>query len=122
MDTRLFEQYYQTYNSEDPEALAAFYHRDVLLTSAQGVINGIDAVLDTYRAMIAMFQDRMTPIAIDINGATGVVEIEDSFIAKQDIDDFMGMRVSKGQSFELRLRGTYTVEAGRFKHIVIDLL
>lgn len=122
MDKALFENYYTIYNSEDPDALSQFYHADVVLTSAQGVINGIDAVLDTYRAMITMFHDRMTPVAIEIDGDTGVVEINDSFVAKQDIDDFMGMQLSKGQSFELKLRGTYTVEAGRFRNIVIELL
>ena len=60
----VLENYYATYNSEDAERLAAFYHPEVTLTSAEGTMEGVEAILDTYRYLVANFVDRMTPEAI----------------------------------------------------------
>lgn len=114
-------QYYDTYNSEDPEALAAFYHPDVVLTSAQGVLEGVEAILDTYRSIIAVFQDRMEPLSIAVDGDIAEVVINDTFTARQDVDDFMGVPVAKGDTLELRLLGKYHVEGGRFRAITITM-
>ena len=34
----VLERYYSTYNSEDPEKLAGFYHPEVTLSSAEGTM------------------------------------------------------------------------------------
>lgn len=122
VDATLFESYYRTYNSEDPRALAAYYHKDVVLESSQGTQNGVEAIIATYQFLIAHFVDRMTPLDIHIQGDQGVITILDEFTAKQDVDDFLGMKLAKGDGFQLRLRGTYVVKDGRFKHITIEQL
>jgi hypothetical protein len=121
LDKAFMEAYYSTYNSEDPDALRAFYADDVVLISAQGELRGADAILETYALLTAQFYDHMTPTRIDIDGNRAVVEIADVFTAKRDIADFMGMALSEGEKLELLLRGTYTVEQGRFVRIEIEL-
>jgi ketosteroid isomerase-like protein len=127
MDKAFIEAYYAAYNSEDPLALSQFYADDVVLTSAQGELRGAATILDTYRFLTGQFYDRMTPTRIDIDGLRAVVDITDIFTAKQDVADFMGVALAKGQSLELRLRGTYTIKEGahnekKFTRIVIELL
>lgn len=122
MDRAFIESYYQAYNSEDERALRAFYADDVVLTSALGEQRGADAMIDTYRFLTAQCRDQMTPVDIDIDGDTAVVVIRDVFTAKRDLDDFLGRTLRKGESFELNLRGTYTLADGRFRRIVIEPL
>ena len=122
LNAELFESYYRTYNSENPEALRGFYHDDVELSSAQGVLKGADAILDTYRYLISVFHDQMTPEKITIDGDQAAIIITDRFTAKTDVNDFMGMKLKKGDSFTLNLRGTYIARDGRFKTIRIEQL
>jgi ketosteroid isomerase-like protein len=117
---QLMVAYYQTYNSEDAQALAAFYHDDVELVSSQGTMVGLDELLNTYKGLVAIFHDKMTPLSIVIDGTTAVVDIKDSFTAKTNVDDFMGVALKEGESFELRLRGTYQLVDNKFKKIVIE--
>lgn len=112
--------YYKTYNSENPTALRAFYADDVVLVSSQGETNGPDAIIGVYQFLTSQFLDQMTPTAIHISGDTAVVEISDRFTAKVDVPDFMGVALKNGESFELKLRGTYTIVDGKFRHIVIE--
>lgn len=116
----LMRDYYRTYNSEDPAALRAFYHEDVVLVSAQGEMHGPDAILDSYRFLTGQFLDRMTPTHIAVDGDTAVVAITDRFTARVDVADFMGVALKKGESLELSLRGTYTIDGGKFRRIVIE--
>ena len=120
MDKAFIESYYRTYNSEDPESLSRFYHDDVELISSQGVQAGVESILATYRYLISVFHDQMTPQKITISGNRAVVEIVDRFEAKQSINDFMGMKLSQGDCFELNLRATYEVEGAKFKTITIE--
>jgi ketosteroid isomerase-like protein len=112
--------YYNTYNSENPTALRGFYADDVVLVSAQGETSGADAIIGVYQYLTAQFLDQMTPTAISINGDTAIVDITDRFTAKVDVADFMGVALKKGESVELKLRGTYTLVNDRFQHIVIE--
>ncbi|MBP9035717.1 MAG: nuclear transport factor 2 family protein [Pseudomonadales bacterium] len=116
----LMRDYYRTYNSEDPAALRAFYHEDVVLVSAQGEMHGPDAILDSYRFLTGQFLDRMTPTHIAVDGDTAVVAITDRFTARVDVADFMGVALKKGESLDLSLRGTYTIDGGKFRRIVIE--
>ena len=116
----LMRDYYRTYNSEDPAALRAFYHEDVVLVSAHGEMHGADAILDSYRFLTGQFLDRMTPTHIAVDGDTAVVAITDRFTARVDVADFMGVALKKGESLELSLRGTYTIDGGKFRRIVIE--
>lgn len=119
LNAEFFESYYRTYNSEDPQALRQFYHADVELTSVQGIQKGADAIIETYKYLISVFHDKMTPEKISIQGDKAEINITDNFTAKTDIDDFMGMKLSPGDSFTLNLLGTYTVESGKIKTIHI---
>ena len=122
MDQAFMEAYYAAYNSEDAECLAAFYADNVELVSAQGTQRGKDAMLDTYRGIIAAFRDQMTPESITVDGDSAVVLIRDEFTAKQDVPDFLGMSFSAGDSFTLNLRGTYHAVDSRFTRIEIEQL
>jgi len=118
----MFEAYYRTYNSEDPDALAEFYADDVVMISAAGETHGVDAILDTYRYLTANFDDRMTPESITIDGDTAEIQIVDHFRAKQPVEAFFGRRFSPGDEMTLRLTGTYTVRDGRFSRVEIRLV
>jgi hypothetical protein len=108
------------YNSEDPESLQNFYHPEVELTSAEGIIKGADALLATYRELISQFYDRMTPCYITFEDDSAVVDILDRFTAKRDVEDFMGVAMSAGESFSLHLRGKYEFLDNRIRKIFID--
>ena len=121
MDEALMRRYYATYNSEDPEALAAFYHPDCTLESAQGTLRGREAILDTYQALTGMFEDRMTPRSIAVTGDEARVTIVDRFTARNAVTDFMGQSLAAGESFELHLKGHYRAQQGRFREIRIEI-
>ncbi len=120
MSKALMESYYQTYNSENPDKLREFYCDDVVLTSGQGAQEGAQAIIDMYSSIISQFSDQMTPENIEISGNTAIVDILDRFEAKTDVEDFLGMSMAKGDKFELKIRGTYEIEDGRFKNITIE--
>jgi ketosteroid isomerase-like protein len=117
----LMRRYYETYNSEDADALRQFYAEDVVLSSAQGELYGPDGILGVYRHLISQFHDRMTPEAITIAGNTAEVEISDRFTAKVDVADFMGVALKAGESLELSLRGSYEIVDGKFRRIAIAM-
>ena len=119
MDKKFFESYYRAYNREDPQALSEFYHDDVVLRFAQGEQNGKEALLGTYRFITSMLKDQMTPKNIIIQGEQAAIEIQDRFVAKQDINDFMGQKLAKGDTLELSVCGIYKVEDNRIKEITI---
>lgn len=120
MSKELMESYYQTYNSENPEKLREFYCEDVVLTSSQGKQEGAQSIIDMYCYLTSVFSDQMTPQNIQISGNTAIVDILDKFEAKTDIEDFMGMSLARGDKFELKLTGSYEIEAGQFKNISIE--
>ncbi|WP_116365847.1 nuclear transport factor 2 family protein [Parahaliea mediterranea] len=122
MSEALMQRYYQTYNSDDPQALAAFYHPQVELHSAQGVMRGREAVLDTYRYLIGVFEDRMQATRIVMEGDTAMVDITDQLTARSAVEDFMGTALAAGETLTLTLRGHYRIEDGQFRHIVIEAL
>ncbi|WP_279244144.1 nuclear transport factor 2 family protein [Candidatus Litorirhabdus singularis] len=115
------QSYYDTYNSENPDALARYYASDVVFETAQGTTLGVAPILETYRYLISVFHDKMTPDSITINGDTAIVQISDRFEAKQALDDFMGQSFAPGDTLMLKLRGTYQCRDGQFSHIRIDL-
>lgn len=119
MIEELLSRYYQTYNSEDSEALRAFYHPDVELVSAQGTMSGVEAVLDTYRGLISMFHDKMTPESIVVEGEHARVLISDSFTAKQDVPDFMGMSLKAGETRVMKLKASYHIRDGRIARVEV---
>ena len=122
MDKAFIERYYRTYTSEDAEALRAFYADDVVMVSAAGETRGPEAILETYRYLISVFHDQMTPDKIEISGDIAVVDITDSFEANTEVEDFLGQQFKAGDSMTLKLRGTYLVVDKQFQHISIEFL
>lgn len=122
VDAAFMQAYYAAYNSEDPARLGPFYHPEVELHSAAGVLRGPEAILQTYAYLTARFHDRMTPERISTAGATATVEITDRFTAKQDVPDFMGRSLQRGEELVLRLRGTYELQDGAFRRITVEAL
>lgn len=120
MSEALMKRYYATYNSEDPEALAAFYHPEAELHSAEGVMRGREEILATYRYLTGLFEDRMEPTGIDMQGDTAIVEITDKLTAREAVEDFMDASLAAGETLTLSLRGTYRIENGQFRHITIE--
>ena len=119
LDKSFFVRYYETYASENAPALGAFYADDVTLTSSQGVIRGKDELLGTYRYITSLFQDRMTPDDIIIDGDRAAIEITDRFEAKQAVPDFLGRAFAKGEVFTMKICGIYRVENGKIRQVTI---
>jgi ketosteroid isomerase-like protein len=119
MDKERIQAYYTAYNSGDAAALKTFYADDAVLTSANGELHGIDALLGTYQYITSQFIDQMTPVAILLDGQRAAVEITDVFTAKQDVPDFLGRQLRQGESFTLHLCGIYEFCDGKFQRITI---
>ena len=120
IDEAFMRAYYAAYNSEDPERLRAFYHPEVELHSASGVMRGPEAILQTYAWITARFEDRMSAESIELRGATAVVQIRDIFRAKEEVPEFLGMHFAPGQELALQLRGTYELQDGALRKITIE--
>jgi ketosteroid isomerase-like protein len=119
LDRNFFVRYYETYASEDAAALGAFYAEDVKLISSQGVIQGREQLLGTYRTIISLFRDRMTPDSILIDGDQAAIEITDRFEAKQAVPEFLGRSFAKGEAFTMRICGVYRVQDGKIRQVTI---
>ena len=119
LDRNFFVRYYDAYASEDAAALGAFYAEDVRLTSSQGVIEGKEQLLGTYRFITSLFHDRMTPDTIIVDGDRAAIEITDRFEAKQAVPDFLGRSFAKGEAFTMRICGVYRVQGGTIREITI---
>jgi hypothetical protein len=122
MNESFFRGYYEAYNSGDEAKLGAFLADDVLLVSAQGEQRGKNAYLATYRQILAVFSDQMTPEEIVVDGYTATVKITDRFIAKTDVPDFLGRSFAKGAGFTLKLLGTYEVQGGQIAKIEVQIV
>jgi predicted ester cyclase len=122
MNEAFFRGYYDAYNSEQEDRLAAFLDDDVLLVSAQGEQRGKDAYLATYRQIIAGFSDKMTPDEVTLTETGAKVRITDRFVAKTDVPDFLGRSFAKGEGFTLKLVGTYNVADGKIVRIDIEMV
>lgn len=81
MNAECIRRYYKTCNSEDPGALRAFYRDDVVLTHGSLEPAGIQALMTTYRNMIAQFHAKMTPLYLEQADGTVNVELMDRFTA-----------------------------------------
>jgi len=112
--------YYDAYNSEDADAVAALLADNVVLSSAAGTQNGKAAYLATYHYMIGLFIDRMAPLNITVQGDVVTVRIQDRLTARADIADFMGHKLDAGQTLVLELIGRYEFVDGKISTIEIS--
>lgn len=120
MSEAIMRRYYDAYNAEDEDALAALLAPDVVLRSGQGEIAGRDAYLETYRMMIGNFVDKMTPDAIATEGEVTTVRIADRLLARHAVPDFFGRPVQHGEEILLALIGRYTIRDGLIRRIELS--
>lgn len=119
MSEELMRSYYAAYNSEDADQLAALVDDEVVLTSAAGEQRGKAAYIATYRHMIDQFIDKMEPLDIVASGGRATVQIIDRLTARKDISDFMGQRLTKGQTITLNIVANYRLRNGKI--VAIDI-
>ena len=115
----LMRSYYTAYNAVDAEALRALLAPNVALVSALGTQEGRDAYLATYAFMTGNFIDQMHPQSIKVAGNVATVRIRNDLTARNDIPDFMGQPIARGQQIVLDLVGKYTIAGGRISRIEI---
>ena len=119
MDQTFFDAYYSAYNSEDIDKLADFYSDDIVLCYDNNTHMGRTAVIETYKYIQSMFEDRMEMNSFFVQGNKAVVELENRFVARADIKDFMGRDLSAGESFRMNLVAEYTFSRGKISNLVI---
>ena len=121
MSKAVIDDYFRAYNAESAEALGRFYNSEVELHTAEGVLQGPDAILAVYQHIIAEFRDQMTPQRIDQLSQEFHVDILDTFTAKVPVADFMGRLFTAGETLSLRLQARYRLREGRIIRGDIDL-
>lgn len=121
MTRAVIEGYFRAYNAECPEALKGYYHPDVELHSAEGVLRGPAEILAVYRQICSQFRDHMTPLAIVEQGEAWQVDILDHFTARTAVSNFMGRAFAAGDELTLPLRAHYRLCGGRILRADIAL-
>lgn len=119
MSEQIMRAYYAAYNAQDAERIGALIDDAVVLESAMGTQEGKAAYLATYRHMIGLFVDQMEPVEIAQDGDYMTVRIVDKLTARDDVPDFMGQALAKGETITLNLTGRYTIREGRIVRIRI---
>lgn len=115
----LIRSYYAAYNAVDAATLSDALDPQVVLVSAMGEQVGREAYLATYAFMTGHFVDQMEPQSISVTGNVAEVRIRNMLTARNDVPDFLGQPVAKGQEIVLDLAGRYTVSAGKIARIEI---
>lgn len=115
----LMRSYYTAYNAVDAEALRDLLAPNVALVSALGTQEGRDPYLATYAFMTGNFIDQMYPQSIEVTGNVATVRIRNDLTARNDIPDFMGQPIARGQQIVLDFVGKYTIAGGRISRIEI---
>lgn len=119
MDKKFLESYFDAYNSEDAERLGGFYTPEVVLCYDNNTHMGKTAVLETYSYIQNLFEDRMILHSVFVQGSSAVVELENRFVAKKDIANFLGRDLKAGESFVMPLVGEYTFSGGKISNVNI---
>lgn len=117
MDRRRMEEYYETFNTGDLEAIAALYTDDVVLEFRDIILNGKDAVMGHFKEYFNTVSEQITPLQIFINDSNIAVELSDKLTAKIDLPDLMGKSVKAGQSVTVKFGGFYKARGERISHV-----
>lgn len=120
MDKAFLDEYFAAYNSEDSERLSVYYADDVVVCYDNNTHIGKASVLETYRYIQRMFEDRMTVNSVFVQGDKAVVEIENRFVARRDAESFLGRDLKQGESFVMYVIGEFTFANGEITEVIIS--
>lgn len=117
----VMERYYRRYDQGDEDALRDLLDDHVSVSRPDGTGSvGIEDYLITYRATAVLFFDEMRPRTIAAIGSEVVVDLVNALTAKQDVENFFGMSVRKGQTLSLELDARYRITDGRITTIKVQ--
>ncbi len=114
-----FIRYYEEYNNHGADGVSDFYVSDVIFEFQDSLINGREAVLKYFKQLHLVFREIMKPQKIFVEGDKAAVELENEFIAKADIPDFLGKSLKVGESTTARFGAFYDIRDGKIAHVRI---
>ncbi len=114
-----FIRYYEEYNNHGADGVSDFYVSDVIFEFQNSLINGKEEVLKYFKQLHLVFREIMTPQKIFVEGDKAAVELENEFVAKADIPDFLGKSLKVGESTTARFRAFYDIRDGKIAHVRI---
>ena len=117
----LLRRYYAAYNRGDEAGLRACLAEDVAIVPAEGMAQevGIAAYLAAYRRSRALFEDVMEPQAMTGDAGEVRVTLINRLTARENVADFFGMALRKGETLSLLLDARYRLAGGRIVAIRI---
>ena len=118
----LLNGYYAAYNRGDEGVMRALLAPTVTIVPADGAEEkaGVEPYLAAWRRSRALFEDTMEPQAMAQHGDLVTVDLRNRLTARQDVADFFGMAVRRGETLDLRLVARYTIRHGRIAAIRIS--
>ena len=114
-----FVRYYEEYNNHGADGVSDFYVGEVIFEFQGSQINGKEAVLKYFKQLHLVFKEIMKPQKIFIEGNKAAVELENEFVAKADIPDFLGKSLKVGESTTARFGAFYDIRDGKIAHVRI---
>ncbi len=114
-----FIRYYEEYNTHGADGVSDFYTSDVIFEFQGSLINGKEAVLKYFKQLHLVFREIMKPQEIFVEGEKAAVELENEFVAKADILDFLGKSLKVGESTTARFGAFYDIKDGKIAHVRI---
>ena len=117
IDRERMEAYYTAFNRGDHTALAAFYTEDLVFEYQDIKLSSRDAVISYFVELQKGFKETIRPVNIVIDGDKVAVEVDDDFVAKVDLPDFLGQSLKAGDSFKAKFSGFYDIRGDRICHM-----
>ncbi len=114
-----FIRYYEEYNNHGADGVSDFYTSDVIFEFQGSLINGKEAVLKYFKQLHLVFKEIMKPQKIFVEDDKAAVELENEFVAKADIPDFLGKSLKTGESTTARFGAFYDIRDGKIAHVRI---
>ena len=119
MDQEGMQEYYETFNSANLEAIAACYTEDVVLEYHDMILNGRDAVIGHFKEYFTAVREHITPLQIVIEDNIIAVELSDTLTAKMDLPDLMGEAAKAGESVIVKFGAFYKARGNKIYHITL---
>ena len=107
------------FNEKDFDRFTAFYAEDVKLSlSGKRNLNSRQEIIDFYQDVATKCDERLHVIRLVLDDEGLAVEIDTEFKALKDVPDFIAGPLVPGQSIFIKSVIFYTIENGRFTHIL----
>ena len=114
-----FTRYYEEYNNHGADGVSDFYVSDVIFEFQKVKLNGKEEVLNYFKELHLVFREIMKPQKIFVEGDKAAVELENEFVAKADMPDFLGKSLKVGESTTARFGAFYDIRDGKIAHVRI---